>query len=95
MQKYPLDAKAIGVILLENVQNELKIYPIVWVKDVNTMYYETACGSGSLAAAIYKNTAEEIEIIQPSGYSIKVKILNNGNYIENAVISGIVKPNID
>lgn len=86
--------KAIGIILLEKELKKVKINPIVWVKEIDTVFYETACGSGSLGTAIYnylKNKDKRIEIIQPSGYSINVELKENKNYIEKAIISGIVE----
>ena len=55
MKNIDTEQKAIGVILLEEFKEFFKIYPIVWVKTIDTLYYETACGSGSLAVTIYKN----------------------------------------
>jgi len=89
-----IEEKAIGVILLEKVQNATKIYPIIWVKSIDTLYFETACGSGSLATAIYKykeTTEKEFEIIQPSEYTIKVLLSAKNNFIENAIIEGVVE----
>ncbi len=86
--------KAIGIMLLEKETGKIKINPIVWVKEIDTVFYETACGSGSLGTAIYnylKNKDKKIELVQPSGYSINIELEGNNNYIENAIISGIVE----
>ncbi len=94
MKKFNINEKAIGIILLEEERNKVKINPIIWVKTIDTLYYETACGSGSLATAIYKNYIEGIEnleIIQPSGYSININLNMKQNYIEKATISGKVE----
>ena len=88
------DEKAIGIILLEKNNENLKINPITWVKDIDTVFFETACGSGSLGTAIYnyiKNKEESINIEQPSGYSISIKLNLNEGYIRSAIITGIVK----
>jgi diaminopimelate epimerase len=85
--------KTIGIMLLEKESGKMKINPIVWVKEIDTVFYETACGNGSLGTAIYnylKNKDKKIELIQPSGYSINIELEGNNNYIENAIISGIV-----
>ena len=37
------------------------------------------------------NGEEKIELIQPSGYSISIELEKNGEYIDNAIISGIVE----
>ncbi len=93
MKKFNTQENAVGIILLEKQDEKIKINPIIWVKTIDTLYYETACGSGSLATAIYKNYidgTQELEIIQPSGYSIKIKINKNKEYIESAIVSGKV-----
>lgn len=89
--------KAIGVMLLEKESGKIKINPIVWVKEIDTVFYETACGSGSLGTAIYNylnNKVNKIEIIQPSGYSINIELIGNEEYIEKAIISGVVEEEI-
>ena len=88
------EEKAIGIMLLEKESGKIKINPIVWVKEIDTIFYETACGSGSLGIAIYnylKNKDKKIELIQPSGYSINIELEGNKNYIKNAIISGIIE----
>ena len=93
MKKVDTLQKAIGIILLEKASDKTKIYPIVWVKTVDTLYYETACGSGSLATAIYKSTIENktnFEIEQPSGYSIEIDLKIDGEIVEEGKISGKV-----
>lgn len=88
------EEKAIGIMLLEKVSSKIKINPVVWVKDIDTVFYETACGSGSLGTAIYnyyKNKDKKLELIQPSGYSINIDLDIKAQYIESASISGIVE----
>ena len=88
------EEKAIGIMFLEKNLGKIKINPVVWVKDIDTVFYETACGSGSLGTAIYnyfKNKEEKIELLQPSGYEITIELCAKGNFIENARISGVVK----
>ena len=88
------DEKAIGIMLLEKVSDKIKINPVVWVKDIDTVFYETACGSGSLATAIYNyyNCKEEmLELIQPSGYTVSIVLNTKKQYIEDANITGIVE----
>ena len=93
MKTFKTKEKAVGIILLEKIKKNIKINPVIWVKTVDTLYYETACGSGSLATAIYMNYYEGIEnlrILQPSGYSINVRINKKGKELKSAIISGIV-----
>lgn len=92
--KIDSEEKAIGIMLLEKELGKIKINPIVWVKEIDTVFYETACGSGSLGTAIYnylKNKDKKIELIQPSGYSINIELEGNENYIEKAIVAGIVE----
>ena len=94
MEEFNTDEKAIGMMFLEKEQNKLKINPVVWVKDIDTTFYETACGSGSLGTAIYNyyiNGEDSINIIQPSGYSINIKLNTFGQTINNAKIRGVVE----
>jgi len=85
--------KAIGIMLIEKQDNNIKINPIVWVKTVDTLYYETACGSGSLAYAIYnytQNGDKRVDLVQPSGYKISVNVDCDRKNIKSAKISGVV-----
>ena len=91
MKKIKTKENAIGIILLEKLNYKIKINPIVWVKTVDTLYYETACGSGSLATAIYTSYIEKentFEIIQPSNYSIFVELNIEKEIIKNAKLLG-------
>ena len=91
MRKINSSQNAVGIILTENNGKDIKIYPIIWVKTIDTLFYETACGSGSLAVAIYKNYIQNIrnfKILQPSGYSLKVSLNVCLDYIKEAIISG-------
>ena len=84
------DSKAIGIVLT----NKNEIYPFIWVKDINTLYFETACGSASIAYALtnYLNTNEiDISVKQPSGYNIDIKLNIKKNTLKEIEIKGIVK----
>ena len=93
MKIFDTTQNAVGIILLEKVEEKLKIFPIVWVKTIDSLFYETACGSGSLAVAIYKNYVKgtkSFRIIHPSGYTIEVSLQENLGYVKEATISGKV-----
>lgn len=89
------DAEAIGVIFLEETIKGTKIHPVVWVRNINTLFYETACGSGTTAVAILEaiksNQSKNIDIIQPSNQSITAKIILNKGRIDGAFIFGNIK----
>ena len=96
MKEFNFKSEAVGVILLENVDENLKINPVIWVKSVDTLYYETACGSGSLATSIYlylKKEKKEVDILQPSGYTISVKLDIKGDMLDKGIVSGFVYEN--
>jgi diaminopimelate epimerase len=52
------------------ISNKNKITPEVYVKDTDTLVWENACGSGSLAYSIF---SEVDKIRQPSGEIIEIK----------------------
>ena len=58
------------------------------MRDVDTFFYETACGSGTVAVCACCDE-KEIRVLQPSGYEIKAKKLlkNEKEYIR---ITGVV-----
>lgn len=81
---------------METENGKTKINPVIWVKTIDTLYYETACGSGSLATAIYQNKIEgctNLEIVQPSGYSIFIRLKKEKEEIQKAVVEGKVMEN--
>ena len=95
IKKYELDfSEAVGVMLCESVEGTMKINPVVWVKAIDTLFYETACGSGTTAVAMVKAFLEEsnqsLDVIQPSGMTITANITVEDRIIKKAVISGHV-----
>jgi diaminopimelate epimerase len=70
---------AIGCIWYKNnASNDYSIKPVVWVRGTNSTYFETACGSGTVALGLFlakENKADiNISIGQPSGESIWVSV---------------------
>ena len=68
---------AVGVVWMEHIEDGIKIHPVVWVKGSNTFYYETSCGSGTIAASKVTSSST---ITQVTGQDISV------NFSENEVI---------
>ena len=67
-----LNKGAVGVIWITKQQDSsVLIHPVVWVRDVDTFFYEQSCGSGSIAVS--KVTGMEA-IVQPTGQTIFVTI---------------------
>jgi diaminopimelate epimerase len=60
---------AVGVVWIEKTENSVKMHPVVWVKEVNTFFYETSCGSGAIAVGEVTGICS---IIQPTGKEIIV-----------------------
>lgn len=59
----------------------LSIMPVVWVRGTATLCHETACGSGTLAAALLEHTrcgATLFSLRQPSGFSLSVRMERSG-----------------
>lgn len=96
IKKYNLeDNEAVGVMFCECIEGTIKINPVVWVKSIDTLFYETACGSGTTAVAMVKSFNEKkslvVDIIQPSGMIITASITMENGRINKAIISGPVE----
>ena len=50
-----LKEEAAGVMFIERKNGKIILSPVVFVKEINTLFYETACGSGSVAVGIYES----------------------------------------
>ena len=90
-----LNNEAAGVIFVNRKNNNIEIYPVVYVSKIKTLFYETACGSGTTAVAIYESKNRQadidIDVLQPSGEIINVKSIADKKKISNVRISGKVK----
>lgn len=96
IKKYNIyDSEAIGVVFLENYDEYIKINPVIWVKSIDTLFYETACGTASIAVAlkeaVLSNTSQKIKIMQPSGQIILTDVIIKDKHPIKAVIGGKVK----
>jgi len=92
---YNLDnVDAYGVIFTENVLDMIKIHPCVFIKTAGTSYYETACGSGTVAAglvaSVLKGHGTNLTWLQPSGKFIQSSVEYQDGKIIGAKISGNV-----
>ncbi len=90
-----LSLDAAGVMFVNRLYDDnIEISPIVFVKAINTLFYETACGSGTTAVGIYESYKRKkginVNILQPSGNRINVKTEVDDENIYNARISGKV-----
>lgn len=65
---------AVGVIWYTLVNNRtVRVNPVVWVRKIDTLFYESSCGSGAIAAALVLNVEN---IVQPTGKTIRVNMLD-------------------
>jgi diaminopimelate epimerase len=88
---------ASGVIVLEEGAewDYTPLHPYVYVRDTGTMYYETACGSGTTAAALMAASAGKAGTMtrgyeQPSGMALVVTIERSAGAFEKATVNGAV-----
>lgn len=70
---------AAGVMFIEEEKDLIKLKPIVWVRDIETILYETACASGTAAVGLWKAMQDKkerlkVKVLQPSGKIIEARI---------------------
>jgi len=88
-----LDLAAVGVIWYENKQ----IHPVVYVKDIDSLFYENSCGSGSMAFGIYQSYLKnsdglfDCNVVQKNKEIVGVNIDLNKKIINSAKICGFTK----
>lgn len=96
IKKLGLENKeAVGCIFVSKEKENISIDPVVWVRGTNSMYYETACGSGTAAVGFYfsKKARKNFKrnILQPSGKSIRVEVkIDSNSNIKSLAIGGVV-----
>lgn len=86
------DLPAVGVTYFGTTNQQATF--CVWVRDVATMFDETACGSGTSAIAIatawQKQQSADLTVRQPSGDSITAQATYTDGAITGARIGGAV-----
>ena len=91
INKYKVLDDAVGVIFLEKT-DLLKIYPVVWVKDIDTIFLENACGSGTVATSMVESVLENksniYQIMQPSGEILETDIKLENGIVTKAILKG-------
>jgi len=95
---YDTDFPAAGVMFVEKTLRGIEMRPVVYVRDIGTTFYETACGSGTTAVAMVlakqdRQSVIDLPIIQPSGMAIWVSVDYDPilNEFGKAQISGSVE----
>lgn len=85
---------AAGVMFVSPTKSGVKLRPVVFVRDVDTLFYETACGSGTTAIglieALRQKKSVSFPVIQPTGTPIIINVTFDGDRFQEAIISGSV-----
>lgn len=86
---------AAGVMFISKNRSEIKLNPFVWVRDIKTFFYETACASGTAAVGYYLaqklNRSLKLAVVQPSKETLNVAVKLSPNNLPQAKISGSIK----
>jgi len=83
---------ALGVMFTKKENDKYVVFPVVKVFSVDTVFYETACASGSACIALYEHNKyskkiNNLSIKQPSGEYINVRFV----YKQGKVIQGFIE----
>ena len=86
---------AIGVMFYDTLSSFLT--PVVWVRDINSTYFEGSCASGSVATAavLSKNFNDGLytfTLPQPKGI-LEITIIKENGSVKNAFLQGKVELN--
>lgn len=89
---YNIDDSAVGVMFVERLEEYIKIYPIVWVKEIDTFFFENACGSGTIAVTMLEsyiiNNSGTYKVEQPSREFLETEIIIKDSIITSAILKG-------
>ena len=95
INKYQVSDEAVGVIFVERQKDNLKINPVVWVKAIDTLFLENACGSGTIATTMLfsflNQKSNHYNVIQPSGDFLKTNITLENGKITKAILKGKIR----
>jgi diaminopimelate epimerase len=82
---------AVGVVWVRylNHASRVRIDPVVWVRAIDSFFYETSCGSGSIAVG---KVTKETKLEQVTGQKILVKFEGENLTLssEMEVISNVI-----
>ena len=88
-----INLQAVGVIWFDKNQ----INPVVYVKDIDSLFYENSCGSGSLAYGIYHSYLKNedgfftFDVIQKNKEVVQVCVELKDKIINSAILYGQTK----
>ena len=82
-------------MFVDKIKEYIKIYPIVWVKQIDTLFFENACGSGTIATSMVETwltqKSSKDQIMQPSGEFLETEITIKDNKIKRAILKGEIE----
>lgn len=84
---------AAGVMFLSKDYGQFSIKPVVWVRDIKTLFLETACASGTAAVGLWQSWMTQspetsLSVRQPSNEFISITVSRNRTSFVNAIING-------
>lgn len=92
---YNIDDAAVGVMFVNKTEEYIKIYPIVWVKEIDTLFLENACGSGTIAVTMLESCLtgknNKYRVMQPSGEFLETEITIKNSLITRAILKGKIE----
>ncbi len=98
ISKYEVIDSAVGVMFIDYTKDIVKVYPVVWVKDIDTLFFETSCGTGSASLTVLKSILKckslFIDILQPSGNIIRVETKYDMKLIEVNIYGSVTKDGV-
>ena len=91
-----LNNPAVGIMYSEKTERGWTIVPVVWVRIIDTLFYETACGSGTIALAqalACKNnqSVDNLPVVQPTGSVIYASVAFDGRTFGYSQITGPIE----
>ena len=82
-------------MFIEDTKKCISIYPVVWVKQIDTLFLENACGSGTIAVTMLKTfltkKSSTYLVKQPSGDFLETDITIENYIIKGAILKGKIK----
>lgn len=87
---------AAGIIWSKKLGNTWRITPVVYVRKIDTLFIETACGSGTTALGLVlalrnRVSINDVPIIQPTGSPINVSVEIKNKSFGYTQISGPIQ----
>lgn len=81
MAQFGLDKRdAVGVVWFERSGDAIMMHPVVWVRAIDTFFYEESCGSGTIAVGRVTGVQS---IVQPTGKSITAIISDDAVVLQS------------